>query len=302
MTPEEILSHPASILTEEQRAAFFEDGYLCFEGLIAGAALTSIQAAMADLVEESRALIETSLEFMLAPGHSAAVPRLIQLRRVVETHPGFWNFASRGTLVDVAVDLLGPDVRFREAYINCKWARIGGAVSWHQDFPFFPVTNRAMITTLTYLEDVTPEMGPIMVVPGSHRGVLYDHYDDDGKWIGRLRHEDLARAGLESAVALAGPAGTVTIFDASSVHGSLANLTDRGRPALVTGYAAADAYPYMSTPPPMETRWVWDIVRGRPAPVAHLAGERIRVPPDWGRIGYMSPDWPEKDEETPREA
>ena len=104
MTPEEILSHPASILTEEQRAAFFEDGYLCFEGLIAGAALTSIQAAMADLVEESRALTtETSLEFMLAPGHSAAVPRLIQLRRVVETHPGFWNFASRGTLVDVAV-------------------------------------------------------------------------------------------------------------------------------------------------------------------------------------------------------
>ncbi len=300
MTPEEILSRPASFLTEEQRAAFFEDGYLCLEGVIAGEALSSIQSALADLVEKSRAFTETSLDCMLAPGHTAESPRLIQLRRVVDTHPAFWDYASRGTLVDVAADLVGPDVRFREAYINCKWAGTGKEVSWHQDFPFFPLTNRAMITTLTYFEDVTPEMGPIMVVPGSHRGVLYDHYDDDGKWLGRLREDDLAHAGLESAVELAGPAGTVAIFDASSVHGSRANHSPRGRPALVTGYAAADAYPYMSTPPPMKTRWTWDIVRGQPAPVAHLAGEHVRVPPDWGRTGYISPDWPEKNEETPR--
>jgi ectoine hydroxylase-related dioxygenase (phytanoyl-CoA dioxygenase family) len=300
MTPEDILRHPASILTAAQRAAFFEDGYLCLEGLIAGAALGAIRTAMADLVEKSRGLSETTLECMLAPGHTAESPRLIQLRQVVDTHPAFRDYTSRGTLVDVAADLVGPDVRFREAYINCKWAGAGKAVSWHQDFPFFPVTNRAMITTLTYLEDVTPEMGPIMVVPGSHRGVLYDHYDGDGNWIGRLRDDDLAPAGIESAVELAGPAGTVAIFDASSVHGSRANLTDRGRPALVTGYAAADAYPYNSTPPPMKTRWTWDIVRGQMAPIAHLAGEHVRVPPDWGRTGYVSPDWPEKNRDTPR--
>jgi hypothetical protein len=150
-----------------------------------------------------------------------------------------------------------------------------------------------MITALTYLEDVTPEMGPIEVVPGSHRGAIYDHYDGEGRWSGRLTDEDYERAVENRARPQAGPAGTVVVFDSCMLHGSAPNTTPRDRPVLVIGYAAADAFPYTATPPSMYSKRTWQIVRGRPAPAAHFETVHCRVPPDWSLNAYIPPDWPE---------
>jgi ectoine hydroxylase-related dioxygenase (phytanoyl-CoA dioxygenase family) len=116
-------------------------------------------------------------------------------------------------------------------------------VKWHQDIQFWPHTNYDLLTVGVFLEDVEPGMGEVGFVPGSHDGPLFDLYDGD-RWVGALDDADVARAGVERAVHPVGPAGTVTIHNCRTVHGSAPNASDRGRPLLLQTYAPADAFSY----------------------------------------------------------
>ena len=74
-----------------------------------------------------------------------------------------------------------------------------------------------------------------------HYELADDHVTEDP-------HPVLEDLPLDDAPALSGPAGTVVVFDNFMVHGSQANTSRRPRPVMVTGYAAADAFPYTATP------------------------------------------------------
>ena len=287
MTPEEILSQPASVLTRAQRESFFEEGYLCLESLVPNDILGRMQAALEELAECSREISESNENWVLQDGHTAAAPRLRRIYRAADHHPVFWEYASNSILPEVVGDLVGPDVKFREAYVNFKWAKGGDAVKWHQDTPFFPHTNRALLTTLTCLADVTPEMGPIAVVPRSHRGRMYEHYDGEGRWTGCIGDADLESAATDTAVSFCGPAGTVVFMDSWAIHGSRRNDSDKGRPMLITGYAAADSFAYTAMSPGMIESHSGEVVRGVPARYAHIDEIKLRMPPDWSG-GYTS--------------
>jgi phytanoyl-CoA hydroxylase len=81
------------------------------------------------------------------------------------------------------------------------------------------------------------------VVPGTHKGPLYDHHAD-GYFCGAMDPE-LADAGYAKAVPLMGPAGSMTIHHARLVHGSALNTSGKPRRLLLHEYAAADAWPLM---------------------------------------------------------
>ena len=294
MTPQSILESDPIVLSQAQRHRYFDQGYLKLEAYVQGEELLRLQTACRELVSRSAALIESSPYYELADDHTAEQPHPVVMKMVADLSPIIWGYVSGAHLTNLAVDLLGPDVKFRESYINYKKAAVGRNVSWHQDFPFFPTTNRAMVTVLTYFEDVTDDMGPIQNLPGSHQGVLYDHYDENG-WIGRLPDEVLADLPLRDAVSLAGPAGSVIAFDNFMVHGSQSNVSRHPRPVMVTGYAAADALPYTATPPSMRSPRTWHQVRGKPASFAHHEPIQVRVPPDWAHQNNIPPDWPERD-------
>ena len=190
--------------------------------------------------------------------------------------------------------LVGAGVWIKTYWNKIYLEKANQQMSWHQDFPFFPTTNRAMITVLTYFEDVTDDMGPIELLLGSHRGPIFDHYDETG-WIGRLPDAVLSTLSMDETVSLPGPAGTVVVFDNFMVHGSKANRTPHPRPVMVTGYAAADAMPYTATPPSMQSPKTWQLLRGKAAEFAHHEPIKVRVPPDWDHQHYVPPDWPERD-------
>jgi hypothetical protein len=294
MKTQAILACTPVILSQEQRRRFFEQGYLKFDAYAQDAEVGKLQAAWRELMLASGTLTHSNSHYELADDHCASRPHPVVVKMVADLSADVWDYVRGLNLTNLAVDLLGPDVKFRETYINYKLAKVGRRVSWHQDFPFFPTTNRAMITVLTYIEDVTDNMGPVRVLPESHRGPLYDHYDESG-WIGRLPDDVVDNLALQDSVSLAGPAGTVVVFDNFMVHGSEANLSDRSRPVMVTGYAAADAFAYTATPPSMRSPRTWQQVRGKPASAAHHEGIKVRVPPDWSHQDYIPPDWPERD-------
>ena len=229
----EILARPGTVLTEEQRRRYFEEGYLQLPGFIGMDWIERLRAAADEFVEQSRQLTESSDALFLEPGHRPERPRLLRLNQAVDHHPVFWEFATGSLLPDLAADLVGPDVKFRESTINFKCAEGGSQVHWHQDVPFFPHTNLDLFVAITYLEEVRPDQAPLMVLPGSHRREIFNHRDRDGSWLGRISDEDLARLPLGDAVALTGPAGTVSVIHTALVHGSESNLSKHDRPVLI---------------------------------------------------------------------
>jgi ectoine hydroxylase len=286
MRPEDISRCSPNILTFGQRDAYFRDGYIAAEGLIPDAWLHRLQELSAEFLEASKAHARSDEAFDLGPSHSADHPHVRRLRALVDRHPDFWRFASQSVLADIAADLVGQDVKFHSAKLNYKWPGPGEIVDWHQDIPAWPHTNYSPVTLGVYLDDVPAEQGPLTCVAGSHRGPIFVHRDNGGKWTGSIQEQDMLTVDRSRAEDLTGRAGTVIAINCRTIHASRANRTDRVRPVALFVYSSADAFAWTATPTP--TSHTGDIVRGRAAEVAHLDPTPCPVPPDWGKIGYGS--------------
>jgi len=286
MTPERVRLHPPLVLDERQRERYFADGFLTVPGYLSAEWLARLRAVVAQKVEESRALTSSDDQFDLAADHSAAKPNIRRLRKAVDQHPELWAFAQDALVVDLVADVLGPDLRFHSSKLNFKWSAGGDAVRWHQDIQAWPHTNCAVLTFGVYLEDTESEQGPLTALPGTHRGALFDQFDDAGTWTGALSARDVAALPTGGAVGLCGSAGTVVLLDCRLVHGSAANYSARMRPLLLNVYSAADALPI--TPAPAPTSKTGVLVRGREPEHVHMESYPARLPPRWDRVGYRS--------------
>lgn len=284
MTPEQILSHPARVLSQAEREAYFERGYLCVQSFASRDWLARLNEVTSAFVESSRAETQSGDVFDIAPEHTANAPRLRRIKSPDHQHAAYWEFAS-GPLAEVAADLLGPDVVFHHSKLNFKWYDPSDQVKWHQDAQFFPHTNYNVLTIGVYLADTTMENGPLAVIPKSHDGLLYDQYDSRDQWVGHLSDSDAGALPLEGVEYLAGPAGSITVHSCRMVHGSPSSKSDTPRPLLLNCYTSADAKPY--TPHPQPSSHTYDVIRGKAARWAHHDPRPCLIPPDWSG-GYSS--------------
>ena len=68
MLRDEILKHPARVLTETQRAAFFAKGYLTLPNYVPERWLARLRAALAELMVRSRNVTQSDDTFILEEG------------------------------------------------------------------------------------------------------------------------------------------------------------------------------------------------------------------------------------------
>src|SRR5258706_535075 len=69
----------------------------------------------------------------------------------------------------------------------------GSPVEWHQDWAFYPHTNDDLAAVGIMIDDVDMENGPMMIVPGSHKGPIWDHHVN-GHFVGGI---DPTRANID---------------------------------------------------------------------------------------------------------
>lgn len=285
MNPEDVLSQPATVLDQSQRVSYFEQGYLVLPELISHSTVEALRASLERVVDLSRKVTVSNQQFDLEKGHSTKTPRLRRVAFVDDLDHSLWSLCADSVITDIAVDILGPDVRFRDLFINFKWSGGGAGVKWHQDIAFYPHTNVGTCQFLLALEDVESEQGPLQVIPGSHKGAIYRHYDDRDEWTGAISDKDLVTAGIDNAIELTGKAGTTSVHHSGTIHGSSQNMSTLGRPMLVITYSAADAVPY--TTPPYPSSHYGALVRGYQPRYAHHQELNMPLPPDWSG-GYTS--------------
>ena len=262
-------------LTSDQISFYSENGYLVVEDVFGPDRLTRIRSIIDEFREQALQIEKSNSVFDVASGHSRSSPKLRRIKHPTNQHPVFDAMMRDKRLVDIVADLLGPLVRFDHGKLNFKPADGRAKIEWHQDWAFYPHTNDDLLAIGVMIEDCTDENGPLMVVPGSHRGPLYNHHNSDGVFAGGVSEESLERE-MERAVTLTAPAGSISIHHVRTLHASGENASDTDRPLLLFSYAASDAFPVFKQPDLAE--FDSRVLRGGPVLDARTMDVPIRLP------------------------
>jgi ectoine hydroxylase-related dioxygenase (phytanoyl-CoA dioxygenase family) len=276
---------PPRYLTDAQIATYQRDGYLALPRFLDPERVQALRRVTDGFVDRSRTVARTDAVFDLDPRHTAAAPVVRRIKNPADNDPLYAWLALESPILDVVAELIGPSLRFHHSKLNLKGSHIGAPVEVHQDAAFYPHSNDDVLAVGLLLDDATAENGAMAVLPGSHRGPIYTHFDTRGRFVGCLRPEDVARLDRSGAVLLALPAGSIHIHHYRLVHWSAPNTSPGERRLLINSYAAADAVNLAadSTGSPLYGR----LVRGTwPAMARRTAGD-MPMPPDFSQ-GYNS--------------
>jgi phytanoyl-CoA hydroxylase len=252
-----------------------DTGWLVVENVLDEAMLSQARQVIAEFVAGAASVTKHDQIYDLEPGHRPEAPRVRRIKTPHSKHRLFWEIAKFPRLVGMLEQLLGPSgVRLHGSKINLKAPQFGSPVEWHQDWAFYPHTNDDILAVGVMLDDMLLENGPLMVMPGSHKGPTYDHHQD-GYFSGAI---DPAKLDLDlsQSTPLVAPAGSMSFHHVRLIHGSAQNTSQRSRQLLLYEYAAADAWPLMGVSD--LANFNERLVSGQPNVVPRMADVPIRMP------------------------
>ena len=272
-------------LTDEQIAGYHRDGYLAVPRLIDAERVAELRRVTDVFVERSRGIARSDAVFDVDPRHSATAPIVRRIKNPADHDPLYAWVALESPILDIVTELLGPSIRFHHSKLNLKGGRVGAPVEVHQDAAFYPHSNDDVLAVGLLLDDATADNGAMAVLPGSHRGPIYTHFDAQGRFVGGVREDNIAQLDRSRAVVLTLPAGSIHIHHYRLVHWSAPNTSAGDRRLLINAYAAADAVP-LAADPTGSPRY-GQLVRGTYPAVARRTAGDMPMPPDFSR-GYTS--------------
>ena len=220
----------------------------------------------------------------LQKDHTSSNPKLRRVSSPCDLSENLWKLLIEGPIGDIAEDLLGPCVRFYQSKLNFKNPKGGTEVKWHQDKPFFPHSNDSVITIGVYLEDCDDLQGPLEIISGSHKENVFSHYNDT-QWTGDISESNLSKINLSKNKVLKGSAGSVTVHNYRTIHGSKPNNSKTPRPLMLYVLSSGDSVPF--TPQPLKSKYEQVIIRGNYDNKILCEPGEYQIPPNWNN-GYSS--------------
>ena len=259
-------------LSDAQIASYHENGYLVLPNVLTPQELAALRAA-ADALDEERL-------------QRGGAERTVAIHDVIFMQEAFMEAAHHPALIGSSVQLIGENLHLIQARVHWKPIAKGeGAVDWHQDYPFHPLTNYDVLAVTFLLDDTTVRNGALQAIPGSHKRGPLNHHDADGTFVSRCTNADDYASDVASGnlFDLEGPAGSMTIHHGNLLHYTHPNNSDTPRRALVYQIAAGDAallggnffkvWPvYLHGSDPLVARFEDGTVRRLPQPFRNLGG------------------------------
>ncbi len=265
------------MLTRSQIEQYNEIGAIVVTDVLSEAEIQRLRAVTDEFVERARGLTTHNDIYDLEDSHTPDHPRVRRIKATHLQHAEYARLMRHPKIIGVLRDLWGPDIRFDTAKLNMKCAGFGAPVEWHQDWAFYPHTNDNLAAVGVMFDDMAMANGPLMIVPGSHRGPTFDHHAD-GIFCGAMdpTNHDVDYA---SAIPLTGRAGSITVHHVRAVHGSAPNVSERDRRLLLFQYRAADAWPLLGFPPGIEAFKALMVAGEHREPRLAPAPVRLPLPP-----------------------
>jgi ectoine hydroxylase-related dioxygenase (phytanoyl-CoA dioxygenase family) len=239
-------------LSADEIQAFFEVGWIVRRALFRNDEVARMRACFDELEQVAAELPETGMHegsyFVLAEKNGRRV-----INRVV------WAGGCQRHLLDVGGDsrLTVPCAQLLQSgamdhllnQAHFKRPRDGVTFGWHQDIQHRDKGNGtwadvngcgSFVQTIIALDEMTPDSGPLLFMPGSAKWGRVEFGDDAG-------HGALATAKMptrfreKDAVTIAARPGDTVFFGPYTAHASFENTSDRYRRILINGYACPGA-------------------------------------------------------------
>ena len=155
-------------LTAQQRKEYEAEGFTLCPALISSQDAAELRAAVDDMLAQAEGLrAEPNSLFDFEDSHTPDEPRVQRIKRPDRVSDPFRRLLRDRRICGVVAQLLGPNVRHQNVKLNIKAAGYGAAVEWHQDWAFYPHTNQGVLAAAVFIDDMTSENAPMMVVPKS---------------------------------------------------------------------------------------------------------------------------------------
>lgn len=234
------------MLTQAQIEEYNRVGAIVVPDILSADEVQRLRDVTDEFVEKARAVTTHNEIYDLEDSHTPQEPRVRRIKTPHTHHPEYGHLVRHPKILAVLADLWGPNIRFDTAKLNLKSAGFGAAVEWHQDWAFYPHTNDDLAAVGVMMDDMALENGPLMIIPGTHKGPIRDHHAN-GRFCGAM---DPTTCGVdfETAIPLIGKAGSITVHHVRAIHGSAPNTSDRDRRLLLFQFRAADAWPLLGFP------------------------------------------------------
>jgi ectoine hydroxylase len=209
-------------LAAEQLEQFGRDGYVFMPEAFSPEEVAVMRDAAVEIFRTPRR--ETWTEKSGVPRTAFAAHTYNDVFRILSRHP---------RLVEPVQQAFGEPCYVHQFKINAKSAFSGDVWQWHQDYGTWRnddgmLAPRAM-NIAVFLDDVLPINGPLMLVPGSHKGGVIEATHDTTTTaypLWTLDDETVAKLVDQGGiVAPTGRAGGLLMFHGNLVHGSAGNIT-----------------------------------------------------------------------------
>jgi phytanoyl-CoA hydroxylase len=204
------------MLTRAQIEEYNEVGAIVVPDVLTPDEVRTLSDVTDGFVERARGLTGHTEIYDLEDTHTPDNPRVRRIKAAHLHHPAYAALTGHPNIMAVLQALWGPDIRFDTAKLNMKCAGFGAPVEWHQDWAFYPHTNDNLAAVGVMFDDMAMENGPLMVIPGSHKGPTFDHHAE-GVFCGAMNPAN-RDVDFGNAVALTGKAGSITVHHVRAVH------------------------------------------------------------------------------------
>ena len=245
------------MLSYQQQAQFRTHGYLLIPDALADIGLLRLR----ETYERVRQQTQGAWRKAIAADNGKGVYGLGEAAHVMldlyQYDPLFLDLANNPTIIPIAEAVVGPDLQLTELVGHNHPAGTAAHIEWHRDWPPWSHPTQILKAKVFYcLDDITDDMGPFSVVPGSHNrpsdppGSVNSFSAEPGTQTPLYTGAQLEN--MPEMKKLTAAAGTAIIWNVALWHTATANTSERDRRIITCGYTHFWVKQWEDRTPPKE--------------------------------------------------
>jgi len=232
------------VLSDSQIIQYREQGYLLVESLFEQDELQRWSDYFESIVNNQSSLARGMVlmrDVMVAKKKVTPKSELHAVNKLMnfEDDPVLYGYVEHPKLVQVAIDLVGPDLYSLVTNVFNKPPDVDGRHPLHQDLRYFRMRPaNQIVAAWTAISPANKDTGCLDVVPKSHLGPLLSHelpaWDDvNFAFFGVKNHSNYQHVAIEMQP------GDTLFFHPLLLHGSGRNQTQDFRRSISTHFASS---------------------------------------------------------------
>lgn len=227
-------------LTQNQRQAYQQDGYLLLENFLTPEELDFWRIAVEEAILErgGRKMPNKDIKMGEEDGinkdndyYAKVFDQMINLWQTNEKMRHIMLDERIGKIAATLAGWSGTRIWHDQALTKRPWAN---PTSWHLDTPFWSFSDRRALSIWVALDDATYENGCLYFIPGSYRDTTFEN-PGIGKNMDAI-FEFYPQFKKSKSVAVPMKAGSCSFHNGLTIHGAGANMTNGFRRAMTCAY------------------------------------------------------------------